>query len=276
LKKSRSLSQQKQPAPAQPVTTAAPIVALPTRETSKRALFQSPAKETLRSSQTTRPIFRSAELASRAERSKRCLFSPTTTGKRDVIHSRYGSMIELNNLNNCSSSQPGHTNYSSLSMSNLYRSDSDVSISAKRARCTENEEAHLGQKYPRLDLSTDDEKLTPNSLKFARSQSFCLGTNNKTAAEAATANGRCSLVRTNSEMMYPTNHQPQYRPAQLQLTENHRKKLLWAVSQALQSKKIDVKHEKFKEYASVLARVTKRLFLESNASGGSTSEKMLR
>lgn len=54
-------------------------------------------------------------------------------------------------------------------------------------------------------------------------------------------------------------------------------KLLWAVSQALQSKQISVKHEQFKTYASSLARVVKRLFLEFNdQTVASTSEKLLR
>lgn len=61
------------------------------------------------------------------------------------------------------------------------------------------------------------------------------------------------------------------------LSENQRKKLLWAVSQALQEKKITTKHEKFKEYASVLAKVVKRLFLDYYQKRAvSNSETMLK
>lgn len=45
----------------------------------------------------------------------------------------------------------------------------------------------------------------------------------------------------------------------------------------MQSKQISVKHEQFKTYASNLARVVKRLFLEFNdQTVASTSEKLLR
>uniref|UniRef100_A0A182YFL2 Uncharacterized protein n=1 Tax=Anopheles stephensi TaxID=30069 RepID=A0A182YFL2_ANOST len=54
-------------------------------------------------------------------------------------------------------------------------------------------------------------------------------------------------------------------------------KLLWAVSQALQSKQITAKHELFKQHASNLVRVVKRLFLEFNdQTTSSTSEKLLK
>lgn len=57
-------------------------------------------------------------------------------------------------------------------------------------------------------------------------------------------------------------------------------KLQWAVYEALKSRSIGISHPKFKTYASVLARVTRRFLpnLSANAPRpeGGTSEKMLR
>lgn len=59
--------------------------------------------------------------------------------------------------------------------------------------------------------------------------------------------------------------------------ENQKKKLLWAVTQALEAKQISVKHENFKQFATNLAQVVKRLFTEfDDHSVSSTSEKLLR
>ncbi|KAJ8949228.1 hypothetical protein NQ318_022740 [Aromia moschata] len=65
-----------------------------------------------------------------------------------------------------------------------------------------------------------------------------------------------------------------------ELSVEHKKKLYWAVYEALRSQNITHTHPQFKVYASVLARVTRRflLNLSNNASRaeGGTSERMSR
>ncbi|XP_055387860.1 uncharacterized protein LOC129616304 [Condylostylus longicornis] len=61
-----------------------------------------------------------------------------------------------------------------------------------------------------------------------------------------------------------------------QLSDSHKKKLLWAVSKALQNQKIGVSHPKFKSYVSTLARAVKRLFLQFYKKRNSTSEVLLK
>lgn len=55
-------------------------------------------------------------------------------------------------------------------------------------------------------------------------------------------------------------------------------KLLWIVSQTLQRNQVDGKHPKFKDYATVMAKVVKRFYLESPQlrSASSVSEQMAK
>lgn len=54
-------------------------------------------------------------------------------------------------------------------------------------------------------------------------------------------------------------------------------KLLWAVSTALKKKSVTTSHENFKNHAAVLAKVVKRLYLETMTSKlESTNATMLR
>ncbi|XP_020285991.1 uncharacterized protein LOC109855797 isoform X2 [Pseudomyrmex gracilis] len=66
-----------------------------------------------------------------------------------------------------------------------------------------------------------------------------------------------------------------------ELSDTHRKKLFWAVTEALRSKGIDMSHPKFKQYATHLARTIKKYMpdLENRdipRKPGSTSERMLK
>uniref|UniRef100_A0A2M4BCD0 Uncharacterized protein n=1 Tax=Anopheles marajoara TaxID=58244 RepID=A0A2M4BCD0_9DIPT len=160
------------------------------------------------------------------------------------------------------------------------------SVSFKRARSPEGNDGEsryqrhydTGERTEKIrrtegaGLTEDD--LTPRSLKFARSKSFCVGAQTSNDASSQTlpeCNGK-SLFRANSAITSEDGNRPV-----MVLTENHKKKLLWAVSQALQSKQITVKHESFKQHASNLVRVVKKLFLEFNDNSiNSTSEKLLR
>lgn len=64
------------------------------------------------------------------------------------------------------------------------------------------------------------------------------------------------------------------------LSLHHKKKLQWAVYEALRSQQVGLSHPNFKQYAATLARVTRRFLpnLSSNAPRpeGGTSERMLR
>lgn len=62
-----------------------------------------------------------------------------------------------------------------------------------------------------------------------------------------------------------------------QLSASHKQKLLWAVSTALKKKSITTSHENFNHFASTLAKVVKRLYLETfSTKNESTSGTMLR
>lgn len=67
---------------------------------------------------------------------------------------------------------------------------------------------------------------------------------------------------------------------QTELSEIHKKKLQWAVYEALKTQKIGVSHPQYKAFACCLARVTRRFLpnLSANAPRpeGGTSERMLR
>uniref|UniRef100_A0A182QZ38 Uncharacterized protein n=1 Tax=Anopheles farauti TaxID=69004 RepID=A0A182QZ38_9DIPT len=136
------------------------------------------------------------------------------------------------------------------------------------------------EKIRRTDSSTlTEEDLTPRSLKFSRSKSFCVGLES-TATLPSSSVSECAPVRVGGKLLFRANSEISSedgpRPVST-LTENHKKKLLWAVSQALQSRQITAKHELFKQHASNLVRVVKRLFLEFNdQTTSSTSEKLLK
>ncbi|XP_053684976.1 uncharacterized protein LOC128734693 [Sabethes cyaneus] len=256
------------------------------RESSKRALFQSPPRDssnkpnTALASSSTAYTAIGSSVANKAQKSKRALFSPPKRTHR---------------FSSVSTSQSNLSIKESLISSQRYGSTSNIDLlkeSSGLADINTGETVYLGGKRKRpedqdddTDLSTNagkipridsikEEDLTPRSLKLARSQSFCGGSkhmNSRTASENALC-GK-SLFRASSEVTFPDSGN---RPVTV-LTENHKKKLLWAVSQALQTKQITVKHNKFKDYASSLARVVKRLFLEFNDQiVSSTSEKLLR
>lgn len=259
-----------------------PALSTVSRETSKRALFQSPPNEAKASTSATI----SSATASRVQKSKRALFSPPKRALRfsSVTGSRPDLSVKESLLSSSSQRYGSTNNIDTLpdsGLRNLSTGESidlgESSVAGKRRREDDPFGDARSGKMPRIDSSAsiNEEDLTPRSLKLARSQSFCVGSRNlstKSASETSFC-GR-SLFRANSEVGFPDSNPA--RPVTV-LTENHKKKLLWAVSQALQSKQISVKHEQFKTYASNLARVVKRLFLEFNdQTVASTSEKLLR
>uniref|UniRef100_A0A0K8UZS0 Uncharacterized protein n=3 Tax=Bactrocera latifrons TaxID=174628 RepID=A0A0K8UZS0_BACLA len=260
----------------------------PSRESSKRALFQSPAKqmEQKQSVQRLMPSIK-PEIANRVEKSKRALFSPDKE-----TENTYANTLKLN----------------AAQQSRLNAQQFDSIFKRKRAAIDDDDSADLPSQSSKL-FRGGAENFTPRALKI-KSQSFCIGAGSSSTLPTATAisgltciagvepcnlmasrstglgssitlfgstsalssgstamNSAAKIQRAHSEIVAQTNN----------LTENQRKKLLWAVSQALQEKKITMKHESFKQYAAVLARVVRRIFQEFfQKSSTSNSETLLR
>ncbi len=185
---------------------------IPTRETSKRALFQSPPQ------QKPKPTI-SVDLARRVDKSKRMLFSP--------------SADDMKSLN--SFSQP----------------------IGKRRR---DDDGLLGNQSKLPRMSGFDDVPTSRTL-FAKSQTFCV-----TQSDDATVKPS-SVHRARSDMTLIGSQQ---------LSQSHKRKLLWAVSTSLRKKNIGTQHSNFTAFASVLAKVVKRLFLETRDESASTSDTMIR
>lgn len=158
----------------------------PSRETSKRALFQSPAKSLSSKKIVVQQPLKS-EFVNRLEKSKRALFSPDKS---------QGSESPFN----FSQPQIKHS---------LLRSDSRSSISSciesltKRKR--DDDCDSKSSKFFRTSSSAnlDSERITPRSLKI-KSQSFCVN---------ADMNKNSNLSRTVSASTINSSH----------LSENHRK-----------------------------------------------------
>lgn len=115
------------------------------------------------------------------------------------------------------------------------------------------------RKFSEISDSTSDS--SPKS-KFPRSLSFNSGTEKNSKI----------LTRRSSENIVGTTN----KSLNSELSDIHRKKLLWAVAEALRSHNIGMSHPQFKTHAAVLARLTKKLISEDKQKTGSTSEKMLK
>ncbi|XP_067630516.1 serine-rich adhesin for platelets isoform X2 [Eurosta solidaginis] len=267
----------------------------PSREASKRALFQSPAKQLAQKTtfQKMMPSIK-PEIANRVEKSKRALFSPETVNPNDPISDRKSNSIQQ-------SSRLSTTQFESILKRKRSAIDDDDT----------GDSTGLPSQSSNL-FRGGAENLTPRALKI-KSQSFCIGASSSSATTIdfsamistgmpnAAVDSNCDLMAirnsalsssnvtvnsanpsTNSIASAVTGGKMQRAHSDMvaqtnTLTENQRKKLLWAVSQALQEKKITTKHESFKQYAAVLARVVRRIFQEFfQKSSTSNSETLLR
>ncbi|XP_013106845.2 uncharacterized protein LOC106086646 [Stomoxys calcitrans] len=253
----------------------------PSRETSKRALFQSPAKHVQQRSTTLpKPPSMKPELANRVEKSKRALlFTPEKQQQQSCLDQR-------------STTRTTESSYFAPSTSNL-----ESLLKRKRNPCDDAEDEDIAAQNSKL-LKTGSSGLTPRALKI-KSQSFCIGAGSSSAKHLSSASSSNKAMSTNVSGSSssinthtlnratsitslgggPKLHKSYSETAASSngLTENQKKKLLWAVSQALQERKITAKHESFKQYASILARVVRRIFQEYHQKGSaSNSETMLR
>ncbi|XP_037955430.1 uncharacterized protein LOC119685261 isoform X2 [Teleopsis dalmanni] len=241
---------------------------VPSRETSKRALFQSPAKKSVPKNIIQKlPI--KPEIANRVEKSKRALFSPETSGKSSV-----SDQSDIFKSLPCKNTQ-----FESVLKRKRIEDDDNDAVDAMEFSTQRNKQ-----------FRSSAENLTPRALKI-KSQSFCIGAGSSFTSSTATTtfnstslteSEKTGLSNNSSRICLATNskiqraHSDMVMPSN-SLTENQRKKLLWAVSQALQEKKITAQHTSFKQFASVLARVVRRIFQEFyQKSSTSNSETMLR
>ncbi|EDW01078.1 uncharacterized protein LOC6560512 [Drosophila grimshawi] len=248
----------------------------PSRETSKRALFQSPAKSLQQQQQQTlippKPLFK-PEIANRVERSKRALFSPDNGSQQQSVACAAAAVA------------------AAASVSNKL----ETLLKRKRNAYEDDDVAELASQSNKLFRGSIG--LTPRALKI-KSQSFCIGAGSSTTAMQQTPNASLQQTTTSSIRLghglsgstsnlascsTPTGiklqraHSEMSATPQSAMTDNQRKKLLWAVSQALQDRKISAKHENFRQNAADLARIVKRIFQEFHQGHTtSNSETLLR
>ncbi|XP_057328764.1 MATH and LRR domain-containing protein PFE0570w [Microplitis mediator] len=120
-----------------------------------------------------------------------------------------------------------------------------------------------------------DEELEAPRVKWPKSLSFDCTYNNLDSSRESWSSDRYSSsnVHMKSETMS--------QPVKVGLSDNNKKKLLWAVYQALQSRGINMEHPKFKQYANQLARTVRKYMpdLENRnipRKPGSTCDRMLK
>ncbi|KYM99361.1 PREDICTED: uncharacterized protein LOC108776781 [Cyphomyrmex costatus] len=118
-----------------------------------------------------------------------------------------------------------------------------------------------------------DEELQGPRLKWAKSLSFdCMHEIKNTSKVIWDRHSSSSILSKNETSV---------NEGKNELSDTHRKKLLWAVAEALRSKGIGMSHPKFKQYAANLARTIKKFMpdLENRnipRKPGSTSDRMLK
>ncbi|CAD6222682.1 GSCOCG00001089001-RA-CDS [Cotesia congregata] len=120
-----------------------------------------------------------------------------------------------------------------------------------------------------------DEELEGPRVKWPKSLSFDCTYNNLDSSRESWSSDRylAGNVHLKSESLS--------QPAKVGLSDNNKKKLLWAVYQALQSRGINMDHPKFKQYAHQLARTVRKYMpdLENRnipRKPGSTCDRMLK
>lgn len=175
---------------------------------------------------------------------------------------------------------------------------SDISMRVEKSKralhfSPQNRRNTVVQHNKRKRESTEDVEISNNNptscvLRFKR-QSFCTGTDTHHTA----SNRNLSELKSSEESRHATTIRNEEQTNKMDdimqksrseptakvynLTECQRKKILWAISYALREKQINSEHEKFKDYASILARVVKRLFEEYyHQNCVSTSETLLK
>ncbi|XP_058797580.1 uncharacterized protein LOC131667860 [Phymastichus coffea] len=127
--------------------------------------------------------------------------------------------------------------------------------------------------YPDSRKRKSDEELENPRLKWPKSLSFDCTQNLESSSN------KWNSTRLPMGTVLSKDGTPNYGKSEL--SETHRKKLLWAVSQALRSKGIGMSHPQFKQYATALGRTVRKYMpdLENKNAPkkpGSTTDRMLK
>ncbi|XP_050455922.1 uncharacterized protein LOC126853864 [Cataglyphis hispanica] len=118
-----------------------------------------------------------------------------------------------------------------------------------------------------------EEELQGPRLKWAKSLSFdCMHEIKNTSKVTWDRHSSSNVLSKNNTS---------FNQERNELSDSHRKKLLWAVAEALRCKGIGMNHPKFKQYAASLARIIKKFMpdLENRnipRKPGSTTDRMLK
>ncbi|XP_070164683.1 uncharacterized protein Mi [Polyergus mexicanus] len=118
-----------------------------------------------------------------------------------------------------------------------------------------------------------EEELQGPRLKWAKSLSFdCMHEIKNTSKVTWDRHSSSNVLSKNNTS---------FNQGRNELSDSHRKKLLWAVAEALRCKGIGMSHPKFKQYAASLARIIKKFMpdLENRnipRKPGSTTDRMLK
>lgn len=159
--------------------------------------------------------------------------------------------------------------------SKLLANDSN-SIRIKRALFTQNTKESDSDKNQNTEESRkrkNEEELEGPRCKWAKSLSFdCSHELHNNTVSSWDRHSSSSIIERNKSSLHE---------GKCELSETHRKKLLWAVAEALRDKGIGMTHPQFKQYATNLARTIKKLMpdLENKnipRKPGSTSDRMLK
>ncbi|XP_012527644.1 uncharacterized protein LOC105831789 [Monomorium pharaonis] len=118
-----------------------------------------------------------------------------------------------------------------------------------------------------------EEELQGPRLKWAKSLSFDCTHELKNTSKVMWDRHSSSSILSKNETSFSQGKN--------ELSDTHKKKLLWAVAEALRSKGIGMNHPKFKQYAANLARTIKKFMPELENRNiprkpGSTSDRMLK
>ncbi|XP_014207780.1 uncharacterized protein LOC106638909 [Copidosoma floridanum] len=127
--------------------------------------------------------------------------------------------------------------------------------------------------FPELKKRKSEEELERTRYKWAKSLSFDTPRNSENSAS------NVNPLRHSTSSV--TSKYGSSNSGKCELSEAHRKKLLWAVAEALRSKGIGMSHPRFKQHASALARTVRKYMpdLENKnipRKPGSTSDRMIK
>ncbi|CAO1338987.1 unnamed protein product [Diamesa serratosioi] len=143
----------------------------------------------------------------------------------------------------------------------LFKSPLEIlsnNINHKRKRSESVESLSCDSKFRRLDNSSQNENHRKSSIP---------STHNDGHVKKRLFSG------TNSDDLP---HSSTKKSVKQPMTTDIKRKLLWATSQSLASKQISKDHRNFKEYATLLVKLTKRLFTEFFCPNKSVSGQMLK